>query len=179
MNRSYYILAIMVLILVFIIIMLWGCQVPQPIDTSTMTDAAKIDILETKEKLVYIYETNKLAVSFYIALAASVLMIIQRVKFGWGLLGASIIGLVAIRLDQTLASTYQWVYLVVAGLVGVGIAFYVWRTYIDKRAMSEIVGSVQTAFEKSPDWDKFKTNAKITTSKSTQKMVKQVKGDLK
>jgi len=185
MNNTKFVLIILAIIGLAVAIFLCGCLPQQSsIDTGTLTEETKSDVLKHKDDLVHIFAANKLATFLFLAIAVGGFMITQGLaKTGLGLIFGAGLGLWAIKTDQTIATKYPWLYLVVGAVAIAGTGFYLLRTYKKNRATTQVVGSVQKYFGNKGGgdgtrlWEDFKKYVKRekAQSKSTQKIVKNIK----
>ena len=126
------------LVLVVMLIFLFGCAAEQKIDPTTLPSDIQGKIIEYRDKLKYVHVTDWLATLFIVGGAASIFMVVRGMKTGFPLLIASGGGLIALRLDQSLAEQ-AWPYFVMGCLLLAGFVWYFYVSFIKDRAFSEII----------------------------------------
>jgi len=182
-NDIFLIIAVITLVLLAFLLSIkaGGCLPQQQQETITadkLSEETKSDILKHKIDLPHIFAANKLATFFYIAIAVGGFMIFQGlVKTGLGMAFGGGVGLWSIKMDQTIATKYPWLYLIVGIIAAAGACFFLWKTYKKNQATTQVVGSVQKHFENTPAWDGFKRFIATgkAQSKATQKIVRNIK----
>ena len=167
-DKQFYIIGIIILLLLTTI--LAGCQSwakrPDPIPKN-----------HTQLLLRTVEKTNWMVTISILGIAACTFAFLNGNK--WGLTG--IVACIII-LSMSLMVIRYATWLAIGGLIG-AIALVVWSIFIKNRALQQIIQSVQDIkFEKPNEinqHDYVEQQCKHAQSKSTEKLVKKVKGDKK
>lgn len=148
-----------------------GCE-PQKtaIDPTTLPDEIKSEIFKWKIKTEIIHKTDWLATMFIVGGAASVFMLVRGMATGFPLLCAAVGGLIALRIDQSLAEK-TWPYWAMGLFLLAGFVYYFYVTFIHKRAFKEVVAGGELFKAGFP----FADAQSKAQSKTTRKLVKKAK----
>jgi len=174
------ILRCMVILYVLLVVVSSGCQQEQRVDTSTMSDEAKTKVIETREVIRKVYETNWAATVFIFMVAGSIIAVVANPKMAvaWGGIAAGIIGLGLVLLQQSAAKSLSeipwWVYAMGFGGGAICFGYGAYRLLRYRIGFKEIVrGGEMLKKDCAEVVAPFKRTQRVNQSPQTKKLVKE------
>lgn len=158
---------------------LLGCAAPKA-NLTPETEEGRLDALKTGKIIEKIYETNLLITGFIIVVAIGVFCCLSRqLQIGLALIGTGSAGIWITRTDQALAQNH-WLLLIPTGIAVVGAGVWVFKNEQIRTALREIIkGGKRMGLDCSEEeYHNFKVAQKFEQSKSTEKIVRDLKAKM-